>query len=148
MDNTCLKRRTQSFPQSKPNCHTYDLSLFFFFFLISWIEGKHVTHAALSLTVLFCLCFLLDIVFNLPQKFFHLNRYVHKETQTLMAIIMFMRSALRCGFNISFRGTSLNNCKLFPSGSSKSKHQVLCVPQLSQYLCMCESEIQTEGCLI
>ena len=63
-----------------------------------------------------------------------------------MAIIMLISSTLRCGFNISFRGTSLDSCKLFPSGGWESNHQVL---QRPQYLCETERETDREmHCII
>lgn len=63
-----------------------------------------------------------------------------------MAILMLISSPLRCGFNISFRGTSLDSCKLFPSGSWESKHQVL---QRPRYLCETERETDREmHCII
>lgn len=39
-----------------------------------------------------------------------------------------------CGFNISFRRTSLDSCKLFPCSGLESKHQVLHVPGFSVYV--------------
>lgn len=154
-DNTCFReKRVSSLPAAcvkrpsspagcKPIGPTFNLSLVIYFIsfgerdhlLDSWMKGKYLIGAGLSLAfvsayVLLYSCLLLDIVFNplSPQKVSPFNQYIHKEPQTLMAIIMFISSTLRCGYNISFRGTSLNSCKLFPSGSLKGKHQV----QLSQ----------------
>ena len=62
--------------------------------------------------------FFLDIV--LPPKCSPLNQCIHKEPQTLMAIIMLISSTLRCGFNISFRGTCLDSCKLCASGGPRA----------------------------
>lgn len=57
-----------------------------------------------------------------------------------MAIIMFISSTLRCGFNISFTGTSLNSCKLFPSSSPKETQSSTSCPTAFTVFnfCMCE----------
>lgn len=87
---------------------------------------KCSTSAELSLVYIYiyiCVVYIFILLFALKHCFVlffsSLNQYIHEEPQTLMAIIMFISSTLRCGFNISFRGTSLNSCKLFPSGTLK-----------------------------
>lgn len=127
LDNTCLKRRTEFSAVHANLSHIWPV-FFFFFFL-----DERETWQVLSFPLMYfsvCACFL--TLFLISPKcfvFFPLNLYIHKEAQTLMAIIMFISSAPGCCFNISFSETSLNSCKLFPSGSLTSKHQVLCVLQ-------------------
>lgn len=87
-------------------------------FLTSWMKWKYVTSQHLFLSLYFSTSCFLDIV--LPPKCSPLNQCIHKEPQTLMAIIMLISSTLRCGFNISFRGTSLNSCKLCASGGLRA----------------------------
>lgn len=81
--------------------------------------------AAQSLSKLYHMWRVLDssVPLCLPSLVVPLNQYIHKEPQTLMTVIMLISSTLRCGFNISFRGTSLDSNKLLARGGFWSKHQ-------------------------
>lgn len=90
------------------------------------------------------------VVFNLPpstqkkkKSFSPVNERIHKEEpQTLMAIIMLIRSALRCTFNIIFeRSKSGQLQSISPPAGVESKHHVLCVSHSFSH-CLCECEIK------